>query len=162
MAKRRAKVSARIPNFMRDARVWRRGIHAAVVHAQDQGSVRYSDTDKLEVDVVFHLQNPKLTILDLDNRLKDVLDALQGFIGEKGKSGALKPIIPNDSQIYRLTAEKRQPPKSNLEAYSTITIWRYDSHERTAGTQRDTRKGPARRERRVGSQGHVSDGDRAV
>src|SRR5437773_1021687 len=104
MAKRSLKLSARIPNFMKDAEAWRRAIHAAVVEAQDRGKVRYSDTDKLEVVIRFHLGNPKLTILDLDNRLKDVLDALQGFIGEKGKSGALRPIIPNDNQIYRLIA----------------------------------------------------------
>ncbi|MCA1791377.1 MAG: RusA family crossover junction endodeoxyribonuclease, partial [Thioalkalivibrio sp.] len=124
MAKRRSKLSVRIPNFMKDAKGWRRAIHAAVVEVQDEKSVRYTPDDKVEVEVIFHLTNPKLTILNLDNRLKDVLDALQGFIGEKGKSGALRPIIPNDSQIYRLTAEKRMPPKAHPEAPSTITIWR--------------------------------------
>ena len=90
MAKRSLTLSARIPNFMKDAKAWRQAIHAAIIEVQDKGHVRYSDTDKLEVQVRFHLQNPKLTILDLDNRLKDVFDALQGFIGEKGKSGALR------------------------------------------------------------------------
>ena len=76
-----------MPNFMKDSDAWRRAIHAAIVAEQDKTRVRYSDTDKLEVQIRFHLQNPKLTILDLDNRLKDVFDALQGFIGEKGKAG---------------------------------------------------------------------------
>jgi Holliday junction resolvase RusA-like endonuclease len=127
---------------MKDARAWRRAIHAAIVQVQDQTSVRYSDTDKLEVQIRFHLRDPKLTILDLDNRLKDVLDALQGFIGEKGKSGALRPIIPNDNQIYRLIAEKRLAPKVNREALSTIVIRGYDHHGGTARAARDTRKHP--------------------
>ena len=140
MAKRSLKLSVRIPNFMKDARAWRREIHAAIVNVQDRGNVQYSDRDKLEVEIRFHLRNPKLTILDLDNRLKDVLDALQGFIGEKGKSGALRPIIPNDNQIYRLIAEKRLAPKSNRDALSTIVIRRYDRHAGTARAPRDTRK----------------------
>jgi len=140
MAKRSLKLSVRIPNFMTDARDWRRAIHAAIVEAQDQSNVRYSGTDKLEVEIRFHLRNPKLTILDLDNRLKAILDALQGFIGEKGKSGALRPIIPNDSQIYRLIAEKRLAPKVNRDALSTIVIRRYDRHGGTVRGPRDTRK----------------------
>ena len=140
MAKRGHKLSVRIPNFMKDSEAWRKAIHAAIVEAQDRGSVRYSETDKLEVEIRFHLENPKLTILDLDNRLKDVLDALQGFIGEKGKSGALRPIIPNDSQIYRLIAEKRKPPKVNRAAPSTIVIRKYGGHQGTVREPRDTRK----------------------
>ena len=140
MAKRSLKLTARIPNFMKDAKAWRRAIHAAIIEVQDKSNVRYSHTDKLEVEIRFHLQNPKLTILDLDNRLKDVLDALQGFIGDKGKSGALKPIIPNDNQIYRLIAEKTLAPKVNRAALSTIVIRRYDHHGATASAPRDTRK----------------------
>jgi Holliday junction resolvase RusA-like endonuclease len=140
MAKRGLKLSVRIPNFIGDAKAWRRAIHQAIVKVQDQGIVQYSHTDKLEVEIRFHLRNPKLTILDLDNRLKDVLDALQGFIGEKGKSRVLRPIIPNDSQIYRLIAEKRLAPKANQDALSTIVIRRYDRHGGTARLPRDTRK----------------------
>ncbi len=79
MAKRSLKLSARIPNFMKDAMAWHRAIHAAIVKAQDRGKVKYSDTDKLEVEIRFHLRDRKLTILGLDNRLKNVLDALQGM-----------------------------------------------------------------------------------
>jgi hypothetical protein len=125
---------------MKDSVAWRKAIHAAICEVQDRGQVRYSGADKLEVEIRFHLENPKLTILDLDNRLKDVLDALQGFIGEKGKSRALRPIIPNDSQIYRLVAEKRLAPKVNRAAQSMILIRRYDRHSGTAQHPRDTRK----------------------
>ncbi|HEY3027507.1 MAG TPA: RusA family crossover junction endodeoxyribonuclease [Pyrinomonadaceae bacterium] len=140
MAKRALKLSVRIPNYMSDGRAWRRAINAAIVKVQKQGTVKYAGTDKLEVEIRFYLRNPKLTKLDLDNRLKDVLDALQGMIGEKGKSGELKAIIPNDNQVYRLIAEKRLAPKANREALSTILIRSYDHHGGTARSPRDTRK----------------------
>jgi Holliday junction resolvase RusA-like endonuclease len=124
---------------MTDAAAWRRAIHLAICEVQDRSNVRYSDSDKLEVEIRFHLRNPKLTILDLDNRLKDVLDALQGFVFDKGKGG-LKPIIPNDNQIYRLIVEKRLAPKKNLEQLSTIVIRRYAGDRRTALEPRDRRK----------------------
>lgn len=140
MAKRNLKLSVRIPNFMTDSAAWRRAIHAAIVKAQDRQKVRYLETDKLEVHIRFHLTNPKLTILDLDNRLKDVFDALQGCIGEKGKSGELRPIIPNDNQIYRVIAEKQLAPKVDRAALSTIVIRGYDRHGATSAAPRDTRK----------------------
>jgi Holliday junction resolvase RusA-like endonuclease len=139
MAKRPLRLRVRIPNFQTDARAWRRAIHAAITDVQKRGEVRYEKTDKLQVEICFYLRNPKLTILDLDNRVKDVCDALQGFIYDKGKGG-LKPIIPNDNQIYRLIVEKRYPPKVNLTSLSTIVIRGYDNDARTAKTERDTRK----------------------
>ena len=139
MAKRALKLSVRIPNFQTDAKAWRRAIHTAIAEVQKRGNVQYSKTDKLQVEICFYLHNPKLTILDLDNRVKDVFDALQGFIYDKGKGG-LTPIIPNDNQVYRLIVEKRFPPKVNLASLSTILIRRYDYDARTAATPRDTRK----------------------
>lgn len=140
MAKRGLKLSVPVPNFMSDGPAWRRALHSAIVKVQDRGNVQYSESDKLEVEICFYLKNPKLTVLDLDNRLKDVFDALQGFVGEKGKSGELKPIIPNDSQIYRVIAEKRLAPKVNRAALSTIEIRRYDRHVGTVREPRDLRK----------------------
>jgi|SRR5438876_5020617 len=140
MAKRGLKLSIRIPNFMSSSKAWRRAIHAAIIEVQDRGTVQYEETDKLEVEIRFHLGDRQLTILDLDNRLKDVLDVLQGFIGEKGKSRELRPVIPNDNQIYRLIVEKRLPPKADREALSTIVIRRYDHHEGTARAPREFRK----------------------
>jgi hypothetical protein len=92
------------------------------------------------VQIRFHFRYPKLTVLDIDNRLKEVFDALQGFIGDKGKHGILKKIIPDDNQIYRVVAEKRLPPKGKRDALSTIVIRRYDHHKGTARSARDTRK----------------------
>ena len=140
MRKQRKKLTVRIPNFMTNSMAWRKAINTAVVKAQDRAGVQYSSDDKFDVEIRFYLRNRKLTILDLDNRLKDVGDALQGFMGEKGKSRALTPIIPNDNQIYRLVAEKRLPPKKDLAAFSVITIRRYNNHRGTAHAPRETRK----------------------
>jgi|ERR1043166_182011 Holliday junction resolvase RusA-like endonuclease len=140
MSKRALKLTVPIPNFMSEGQAWRRALHAAIVKVQDRGNVQYSETDKLEVEICFYLKNPKLTVLDLDNRLKDVFDALQGFVGDKGKTGELRPIIPNDNQIYRVIAEKRLAPKSNRAALSTIVIRRYTQHGGTVRAPRDTRK----------------------
>ena len=41
---------------------------------------------------------------DVDNQLKDVLDALQGRMG--GKSRIAKSLIDNDSQIIAVTISK--------------------------------------------------------
>jgi len=124
---------------MSDSVAWRKAIYAAVTKAQRRDGIWYAETDKLDVEIRFHLQGRKLTTLDLDNRLKDVGDALQGFIYDKG-AGGLKPVIPNDNQIYRLTAEKRLPPKRDLDGLSIITIRRYDRDARTVCDLRETRK----------------------
>ena len=137
MAKRALKLSIRMPNYIADKMGWRRGIHAAVADAQRKSSVRYNENDKLEVEIRLHLRGRRLTILDLDNRVKDIFDALHGCIGEKGKTGELERIIPNDNQIYRLVVEKRLAPKSNRAALSTIVIRRYRAHAGTARAARE-------------------------
>jgi Holliday junction resolvase RusA-like endonuclease len=50
---------------------------------------------------------------DVDNRLKDIMDALQGRAGGSKKIKRWFPIIPNDKQIYRVTIEKALPPKQS-------------------------------------------------
>ena len=140
MKKDKKRLAARIPTFQSDRYAWRREINAVVFEAQQKARVRYTKEDKLDVEVRLYLKGHKLTVLDLDNRLKDICDALQGFIGDKGKRAELKRIIPDDSQIYRLVAEKRKPPKSDAETPSLIEIRRYSRHRGTARTPRDTRK----------------------
>jgi hypothetical protein len=143
MRKGKLTLVAKIPNHDANVVTWKRGIYDAVTEAQRSAGVYYSDTDKLDVEVRFCLTGHKLTKLDLDNRLKAVGDALQGFINDKGAlsgGGRRKPIIPNDNQIYRLVGEKRLPSKHDREARSTITIRRYTADPSTAADPRETRK----------------------
>jgi Holliday junction resolvase RusA-like endonuclease len=148
MSKRALKLYVRIPNFESDVLAWRRKIYDAIVKVQQGSSVKYDENDKLEVEICLYLVPYKLTTLDLDNRAKTILDALQGFMRDKGKNG-LPCIIPNDNQIYRLIVEKRLPPKGNVAAFSRIEIRGYDHHARTAGSTRTTRKLPARSNKRL-------------
>lgn len=131
MAKGRI-VKALLADFETDRKGWRIAIHKQVDLINRKHSGAYSIEDKLEVLVRLHLQEPQLTKLDLDNRAQDILDALQGMIGEKGKSGKLKPVIPNDRQIYKLTLEKRKPPKANPTAKGSIEIRPYSKRARTS------------------------------
>jgi hypothetical protein len=61
---------------------------------------------------------------DVDNRLKDCLDALQGCAGGSKKRRSLDPIIPNDRQIYRVVIEKSLPPKQ-AKGLGHLTIRRF-------------------------------------
>ena len=139
MRKRRLRLTDKIPNYVADGIAWKRAIYDAVSEAKRRARIRYLPNDKLDVEIRFHLVGHRLTKLDLDNRLKQVGDALQGFINDKG-AGGLEPIIPNDNQIYRLVAEKRLPAKRDLDALSTITIRRYTGDSRTVADLRETRK----------------------
>ncbi|HXD30766.1 MAG TPA: hypothetical protein VN643_06605 [Pyrinomonadaceae bacterium] len=139
------KVVARIKNYLVDEVTWKHAIYNAVTKAQREAGVTYSDNDKLEVEICFHLTGFKLTKLDIDNRLKQVGDALQGFINDKGRLSngrRRKPIVPNDNQIYRWSAEKRLPSKHDPNAPSTITIRAYSGDTRTIADPRETRKHP--------------------
>jgi hypothetical protein len=87
--------------------------------------IRYTSKDKLEIHVRLYFKEPKLSMVDVDNRLKDVMDALQGQVGGGGKKRPRpKKIIPNDSQIYRVTVEKGLPPGQSHDL-GHLTIKKY-------------------------------------
>ncbi len=87
--------------------------------------IRYTPKDKLEIYLRLYFREPDLSRIDVDNRLKDVMDALQGQVGGAGKKRPRpKRILPNDSQIYRVTVEKALPPKQSHEL-GHLTIGKY-------------------------------------
>lgn len=113
MAKRPVKLSVRIPSYEKPRNQWRKKIHQAVskaLKAQGKRIVSYNGNDRLEVQVRLYLKQNALFIHDVDNRLKDILDALQGRAGGPKSKRTLVPIIPNDRQIYRVIVEKSPPP----------------------------------------------------
>ena len=85
--------------------------------------MRYNVNDRLEVEVRLYFQAGALDWHDVDNRLKDVLDALQGRAGGSKAVRILKPIIPDDRQIYRVVVEKREPPKQS-RGHGHVTVRR--------------------------------------
>src|SRR5688572_5780392 len=106
MPKRPLKLAIRIPEYAAPHNTWRRAIHDAVAKRQSRSRVTYQPTDKLEVVLRLYFTNARaVDIHDVDNRLKDCLDALQGRVGgtkTKGTRG-LPAIVPNDCQIWRVT-----------------------------------------------------------
>ena len=114
MSKRQYKLHIRLPEYKHPRNSWRCAINKVVVDAMKEKNVIYTSKDKLEIIICLYFDESKLKVVDIDNRLKDIMDALQGHVGGKGKKKrGLKPIIPNDSQIYRVIAEKCLPPKQS-------------------------------------------------
>ena len=126
MAKRPLKLHFRIPPYRGPRNAWRRLIHAAASEAQQRIGVRYLDTDRLQVEVWLYHDGGALGRHDADNRLKDVLDALQGGAGGPKAVRTLTPLIPNDRQIYRVAVERCEPPKQSLGC-GHVTIHRLKS-----------------------------------
>ena len=114
MAKPRRALKVRLPMYAYPRNAWRRKIHEAVSLALGKAAVQYTAKDRIDLSIRLYFEGAKLKIVDIDNRVKDVFDALQGHVGGTGKKvRALHPLIPNDCQIYRVTAEKCLPPKQS-------------------------------------------------
>ncbi len=110
MAKRPLKLTVRIPPYQTPRNAWRKKLHKAILRRHKESQVVYSEKDKLEVEVRLYMTGSALRSHDVDNRLKYILDALQGRAGGSKRKHTLTPIIPNDRQIYRVIMEKGAPP----------------------------------------------------
>ena len=110
MAKRRLKLHVRIPPYRPTRNSWRRKLHRAIVAAQTQHRVKYAPDDLLELDVRLYMRAHDLKSHDVDNRLKDLMDALQGRAGGPKAQRRLAAVIPNDRQVFRILMEKAPPP----------------------------------------------------
>lgn len=110
MAKRRQSLRVRIPPYRHPRNAWRESIHAEVVTVAESRGVAYLPEDKLELIITLYLDDTGLKFHDVDNRLKDIMDALQGRAGGPKSERHLNPIIPNDHQIFRVIIEKMLPP----------------------------------------------------
>jgi hypothetical protein len=110
VAKRRLKLHVRIPPYRPKRNSWRRKLHQAIIAAQTQRRVKYRPDDVLELDIRLYMQTRDLKSHDVDNRLKDLMDALQGRAGGPKAQRTLAAVIPNDRQIFRIVMEKAPPP----------------------------------------------------
>jgi Holliday junction resolvase RusA-like endonuclease len=97
----------RLPPYRTPRNSWRHDLHAVIKSELDRRKIQYNKTEKLELNVVLYLKTTALHFHDVDNRLKDIMDALQGRAGGRK---TMKPIIPNDSQVFKVTIEKMLPP----------------------------------------------------
>ena len=124
MAKRKTKLTIRIPPYQSPRNTWRQEIHRIASLEAERTEVSYRSTDKLELKIRLYLKNGPLFSHDLDNRLKDIMDALQGRAGGSKKIRTLSAIIPNDSQIFRIIVEKSLPPKQS-KGYGHLIVTKY-------------------------------------
>jgi len=76
---------------------------------KDKG-IKYTADLKLELHITLYLAEPHIRFHDVDNRLKDVMDSIQGRMGGSKKKQLFERLIPNDRQIYKVTIEKKRPP----------------------------------------------------
>ena len=106
MAKRRFSISVALPGYARPRNEWRRRVHAAVLDAQTRRGVGYRDADRLEVRITLFLRERPLDLHDIDERVKDVVDALEGRIAGPRSRRRIAPIIPSQDQIRRIVLEK--------------------------------------------------------
>ena len=113
MAKPRKRVGFRIPEYFPPRLAWRRLVLEEARKAVKRARVVYSPSERLQVHVRLYFHDPALDLHDLDNRAKDVLDALQGRLGGSKRARPRNPVIPNDRQIWRLIVEKSAPPKQS-------------------------------------------------
>jgi len=104
MAKRRKTVSVRIPPYVPPRNAWRRQIHAIVRERMAELGVTYRATDELELEVRLYLAPSDILVHDVDNRLKDIIDALRGRVGGPKAVRTLMPLVlkrPADLRGHR-------------------------------------------------------------
>jgi len=77
MAKRKFKLSVRIPEYQSPRNSWRQTLHTIISPTATKSGVFYHPSDKLELNVRLYLEGTALSSHDVDNRLKDIMDALQ-------------------------------------------------------------------------------------
>ena len=129
MAKRRFTFSATLPPYAPPRNEWRRRVHAAVLESQAGRGVGYSENDRLEVRIELYLGSRPLAMLDIEERVNDVIDALGGYIAGPRSERRIAPIVPNPDQIRRIILEKstRVPRGRPL---GQITLARYRRRRR--------------------------------
>ena len=110
MAKPKQKLKFRLPEYVSPRNAWRKKIYAEASKAAKIQGVEYRPEVKLAVEVKLYLRGRALEIHDVDNRLKDILDALQGRMGGSKAVRKFEPIILNDRQVYRVVVNKSAPP----------------------------------------------------
>jgi hypothetical protein len=105
LAKRRFSIVVELPAYARPRNEWRRRVHAAVLDELARRGVGYVDADRLELRLALALEGRPLSVHAIDERVKDVIDALGGRIAGPRSVRRIAPIVA-DGQIARIVLEK--------------------------------------------------------
>lgn len=132
MPKARRAITVHLPRYQRDREQWRKDILDCVLEKKRERGVEYKREDTFEVSVVLYLGSRKkqkrFSIHDVDNRLKDILDALQGTFGP---SRSADRLIENDNRVLRVVVEKQLRPKNpniKIGGWLKIRPFRHRQH----------------------------------
>jgi hypothetical protein len=125
VAKRRFTISAVLPGYTAPSNEWRRRVHAAVLDAQTSRGVGYRESDPLELRIALFLGNRPLDIHEIDERVKDVIDALGGHIAGPRSRRRIAPIVPTPEQIRRIVLERVTYWSQRGRPFGQLTISRY-------------------------------------
>lgn len=98
-------------------------MHAAVLEAQTVRGVGYRESDQLELRIALHLGQRPLDVHELDERVKDVVDALEGRIAGRRSRRRIAPIV-STGQVKRIVLEK-DPGMPRGRPLGVLTIARY-------------------------------------
>jgi len=114
MTKKHKTLKVRIPPYQHPRNKWRRSIITQIERVAAPRAITYQPGDKLELIVTLYMTADEIVWHDVDNRLKDIMDALQGRAGGSKAKKVLTAVVPNDHQIHKVTIEKRTvPPQSH-------------------------------------------------
>jgi hypothetical protein len=125
VAKRRFTISATLAAYAPPRNEWRRKVHAAVLEAQTFRGVGYRESDQLELRVSIFLPSRPLDLHDVDERIKDISDALEGRIAGRRSRRRIAPIVAG-GQIRRVILE-RDTRTLRGRPFGVLTISRYRS-----------------------------------
>ena len=92
MPKRRLTLSFRLPPYSPPRNEWRKQIKNLALEEVNTRNIIYLESDQLQIDVRLYLEKTALIFHDVDKRLKDIMDALQGRAG-----GPKKTVYSNQS-----------------------------------------------------------------
>ncbi len=109
-AKWRMTPRVRIRRYRHPRNALRESLHAEEIRVAQSRGVLYQPEDRLELIITLYLDRSGLRFHDVDNSLKDIMDALQGRAGGPKSKRHLSPVIPNDHQVFRASIEKTNPP----------------------------------------------------
>ncbi len=123
MAKRRFTISATLPPYAPPRNEWRRRVHAAILEAQTFRGVGYRESDLLELRVSIFLGQRLLDVHEIDERIKDIVDALEGRIDGRRSRRRIAPIV-STGQVRRVILEKDTRTLRG-RPYGILTIARY-------------------------------------
>ena len=99
MSKRRITLSFRLPPYLSPRNDWRKRIHKLALEAVHTRNITLLESDQLQIDVTLYLENSALKFHDVDNRLKDIMDALQGRVGGTERKQILEPPPPPSTNL---------------------------------------------------------------